>query len=340
MADNDEILKGLEEGEAPQRLIPSTPVTSESDPSNHEKLNQLQTGNEEQTHANKGSKGVKSQTPIFTTGTQQQTPSSSSTTKSRPAALRTWIGIGTAVVVGLVLTFIVGKTLTATDSRPEESQKIDSTESTALDLYAPPSDLESFIQRITASTVIVECAVSEESEYADVGSGFVVDITDLTGNSNFELVIVTNHHVVESCTDGDGFLLAGRGDEFRGVNVLGYDIANDLAIIDLGALSVEPLLISEDISVGQWVMTSGSPVGIESNVTFGQVTNTSTPSDIGGSDMIASDAVIGPGNSGGPLVNSSGQAIAVNSAFFVEVTGISLSVPLTYLCASILSCKS
>ena len=221
-----------------------------------------------------------------------------------------------------------------------ESLEVDSTNSQAQDMYTPPTDLESFIQKITSSTVIVECAASEEAEYADTGSGFAVNIADLSTDPNLELVIVTNHHVIEACADGGGVLIAGRGDEYSEVKVLNYDIPNDLAIIGLGTLNVGPLSMATQISVGQWVMTSGSPVNIESNVTFGQVTSTSTPSDIGGADMVASDAVIGPGNSGGPLVNSSGQAIAVNSAIFVDVTGISVSVPVAYLCVSILSCKS
>jgi S1-C subfamily serine protease len=224
-------------------------------------------------------------------------------------------------------------------SAPEESQEVDSTYLGVQDLYLPPSNLGSFIQKITASTVIVECAASEEAEYSDTGSGFVVKIADMTGDPNAELVIVTNHHVVESCVDG-GVLFAGRGSEFSKVKFLGHDIPNDLAIIGLGTLTVDPLSISEEVFVGQWVMTSGSPLDIESNVTFGQVTSTSTPSDSGGSDLVASDAVIGPGNSGGPLVNSSGEVIAVNTAFYVDVTGLSVSVPVNYLCVSILDCTS
>lgn len=243
-------------------------------------------------------------------------------------------------VVVLLLLGVVIVPRVLSESASNESLEADSTNLEAQNMYTPPTDLESFIQKITSSTVIVECAASEEAEYADSGSGFVVNVADLAVDPNLELVIVTNHHVIETCADGGGVLIAGRGDEFSEVKVLDYDIPNDLAIIELGTLKVDPLSMSTNISVGQWVMTSGSPVNIESNVTFGQVTSTSTPSDTGGEDLVASDAVIGPGNSGGPLVNRSGQAIAVNSAIFVDLAGISVSVPVAYLCVSILICKS
>jgi len=222
----------------------------------------------------------------------------------------------------------------------EESPGRDPSDLEGQNLYAPPMDLESFIQKITESTVKVECAAREDSEYVDAGSGFLIDISDLTGDSMPELAIVTNHHVIEDCADGKGALFVGQKDVFNEVKVMGYDIRNDLALVGRGSIGVNPLQVSSDIFVGQWVMTSGSPVSIESNVTFGQVTSTSTPSETGGSVQVASDAVIGPGNSGGPLVNRAGEAIGVNSAVFIDATGISVSVPVTYLCLSVLTCRN
>jgi len=208
------------------------------------------------------------------------------------------------------------------------------------DLYSAPPNLDSFIERVTGSTVIVECAKTVNDALVDVGSGFIIDVADFSGTTSDGLAIVTNHHVVDNCTEGRGSLAAGSDDIFSEVQVLGYDIANDLALLSIGSLGLNSLPISVDIAPGQWVMTSGSPLGIESNVTFGQVTSLGVTSETPGADMIASDAVIGPGNSGGPLVNSRGEVLAVNSAIIIDMTGISVSVPLTHLCISILKCAT
>ncbi len=152
------------------------------------------------------------------------------------------------------------------------------------------------------------------------------------------MLIVTNHHVVERWLDGNGYLIFGLKEDYYEGEVIGYDQRNDLAVIDAAGANLKPIPLSTDIELGQWVMTSGSPIDIESNVTFGQVTSLKVASESNGEDLIASDAVIGPGNSGGPLVNSLGEVIAVNSAFYIDMTGLSVATPVSHLCVSILSC--
>ncbi len=230
------------------------------------------------------------------------------------------------------------------DQEPEQpppaEQDSDSVqlEDSSNDLYSAPTNLDTFISSITGSTLIIQCAKSSNAESADFGSGFVVDIAPLLKEDSPNIVIITNHHVIEMCENGAGELIAGFGDEFYESTVLEFDVNNDLALLDASAFAQSPLHIAPNISLGQWVMTSGSPIDIESNVTFGQVTSLGIPSQTAGADMVASDAVIGPGNSGGPLVNSRGEVLAVNSEVYVEMTGISVSVPLTHLCISILEC--
>jgi S1-C subfamily serine protease len=205
-------------------------------------------------------------------------------------------------------------------------------------LFNAPGNLEKFIETVTESTIMIECAESEEASLVDSGSGFVADLSELTGSSTNDLFVVTNHHVVENCLNGAGLLFVGLGNDFYESEVIGYDESNDLALIDSSLIPYASMNVSSDISLGQWVMTSGSPIDLQSNVTFGQVTSLGVPSESGGEDQVASDAVIGPGNSGGPLVDSRGYAIAVNSAYYVDAAGLSISVPIKYLCISILDC--
>lgn len=206
-------------------------------------------------------------------------------------------------------------------------------------LFSAPANLEKFIETVTESTIMIECAESEKASLVDAGSGFVADLSQLTGSSTNDLFIVTNHHVVENCLNGAGVLFVGLGSDFYESEVIGYDASNDLALIDASLLPYPSMNVSSDISLGQWVMTSGSPIDLQSNVTFGQVTSLGVPSETGGEDQVASDAVIGPGNSGGPLVNSRGYAIAVNSAVYLDATGLSVSVPIKYVCVLILECS-
>ncbi len=226
----------------------------------------------------------------------------------------------------------------------EESEKSDPPSTSASEglpgqsIFDSPANLDGFISMITSSTVIIQCGESKKATEFDSGSGFVTDVSSLLGSTASELLIVTNHHVVERCLDGNGYLVFGLKEDYYEGEVIGYDQRNDLAVIDAAGANLKPIPLSTDIELGQWVMTSGSPIDIESNVTFGQVTSLKVASESNGEDLIASDAVIGPGNSGGPLVNSLGEVIAVNSAFYIDMTGLSVAAPVSHLCVSILSC--
>jgi S1-C subfamily serine protease len=81
-------------------------------------------------------------------------------------------------------------------------------------------------------------------------------------------------------------------------------------------------------------MAVGAPLGIANSASFGSITNV-VPEE----HLITSDAVLGPVNSGGPLVNASGQVVGVNAAVWEEATGISISVPLESLCLTVLTCR-
>jgi serine protease Do len=138
------------------------------------------------------------------------------------------------------------------------------------------------------------------------GSGFVIDPSGL---------IVTNAHVVESAGQIQVRLADGR--RFP-ASIVGRDSRVDLALLKIEGpprLTVLPLGDSNRLRVGELVLALGNPFGLEQSVTFGIVSRKGAPLTVAapGFDFIQTDAAISPGNSGGPLVNVSGEVVGVNS---------------------------
>jgi putative serine protease PepD len=148
----------------------------------------------------------------------------------------------------------------------------------------------------------------QESQQA-LGSGFVIDEQ---GH------IVTNEHVVDGATSIKVRLWDGKTYD---ATLVGSDASTDLAVIKVDAPSsvLEPLTLadSNSVQVGDTVVAIGSPFGLENTVTSGIVSalhrQMTSPNNFSIDDSIQTDAAINHGNSGGPLLNSSGQVIGVNA---------------------------
>ena len=153
-----------------------------------------------------------------------------------------------------------------------------------------------------------------------VGSGFVIDSNG---------TILTNAHVVEGATTIFVTLTDKR--EFK-AKLLGADKRTDLAVlkIDASGLPKLPLGDSSKVKVGEWVVAIGSPFGLENTVTAGIVSAKSR--DTGDYlPFIQTDVAVNPGNSGGPLLNTAGQVIGINSQIFSRsggYMGISFAIPI------------
>jgi serine protease Do len=146
----------------------------------------------------------------------------------------------------------------------------------------------------------------EREPRRSTGSGFVIDPSGL---------IVTNAHVIE----GGGQIQVRLADGRRfPATIVGRDSRVDLALLKIeGAprLTVLPLGDSNRLRVGELVLALGNPFGLEQSVSFGIVSRKGAPLMVAapGFDFIQTDAAVNPGNSGGPLVNVSGEVIGVNS---------------------------
>ena len=162
------------------------------------------------------------------------------------------------------------------------------------------------------------------------GSGFVV---------SEDGIIVTNLHVVEGARDiqvtlGDRTSFPGR--------VVGFDPLTDLAVVQIDPkgrkLPTLPLGDSNQLQVGQRVIAIGNPFGFQATLTTGVVSalqrTLRSPSGALIDEAIQTDAAINPGNSAGPLLDSEGRVIGVNTLIFTPTggsVGIGFAIPVSTL---------
>ncbi len=142
--------------------------------------------------------------------------------------------------------------------------------------------------------------------------------------------IATNNHVVENATSIEVSLPDGT--RFSG-ELVGRDAATDMAVVRIlgSGLPTAFLGDSDALKVGQLAIAIGNPLGFESTVTTGVVSavGRSLQSTTGRliENVIQTDAALNPGNSGGPLVDSLGHVIGINTAIIQHAQGICFAVP-------------
>ncbi len=164
--------------------------------------------------------------------------------------------------------------------------------------------------------------VFENDGHTALGAGFII---------SEEGYILTNRHVIEkskqinvSTADGENYI----------ATLVGQDDVTDIALLKIEPnqpLAPAVLADSDTLEVGDWVLAVGNPFGLMNTVTSGIVSAKSrniheTPFD----DYIQTDAPINEGNSGGPLFNTKGEVVGLNTLIFAQKgnsLGVSFAIP-------------
>ena len=156
-----------------------------------------------------------------------------------------------------------------------------------------------------------------------LGSGFVISPDGY---------VLTNHHVIDGA-DEVTVKLADR--RVLKAKVVGSDKQYDVALLKIDANNLPTVRIGDSSALkpGQWVVAIGSPLGLDHSVTAGIVSalGRSTGADQAYVPFIQTDVPINQGNSGGPLLNTRGEAVGINSQIFSMsggYMGISFAIPI------------
>lgn len=198
------------------------------------------------------------------------------------------------------------------------------------------SVVEAVAEKVTPSVVGIRTTTSVmsffggTSESSGEGSGVVYSTDGY---------IITNYHVIgDAITNSTGskieVFLDSASSDAHTATVVGYNISADLAVIKINVTGLKPIEItdSDNLKVGQYVITVGNPGGLEfmDSVTYGVVSGLNrVVSADSGVELVQTDAAINPGNSGGALVNTKGQLVGINSSKIVseQFEGMGFAIP-------------
>lgn len=247
-----------------------------------------------------------------------------------------------AMVISLVALSLAGFAVLTNQNNASggESALIDApsfetSDSLDADLFLPPKDVPGLIAAVEKSVVAIECN--------GYGTGFAYEDDALT--SGFSTVIITNFHVIEDCIDSDEKIVVITGASQEGrprVVLISWDEENDLALLEIDE-ALPRLANAENFAKrGWWTMAIGNPVDTDfdeyevlyNSTTFGNI------SFVLDELWNYTSATINGGNSGGPLVNSRGELIGINSIAGASTEGgvWNIAVDSDALCEQIYDC--
>lgn len=154
------------------------------------------------------------------------------------------------------------------------------------------------------------------------GTGFIIQANGY---------ILTNQHVIEGANQIN--VKVQNHESSYPAKVVGEDRNLDLAVLKIDADNLPILALGDSdlMRSGDPVIAIGNPLGLDHSVTTGVVSAKGRPITVGDrnyTNLIQTDAAINSGNSGGPLINMAGQAIAINTAVSTQGQGIGFAIPI------------
>lgn len=235
------------------------------------------------------------------------------------------------------------------------STQLGSSTSTTIDVSGEDATLaEAVAAKCLPSVVAIDVYTEQSSAsgiyglygYGGSGSG---ELTETSLGSGVVIsedgYIITNNHVVEGA---DALRVTIDGQEYE-ADIVGTDPSSDLAVVkakDASGLTAVELGDSDNLTIGEWVMSIGSPFGLEQSVATGIVSATNRSQIMDSStdaygqgestvytNMIQTDAAINPGNSGGALVDADGKLIGINTlitSYSGNYSGVGFAIPVNY----------
>ena len=246
----------------------------------------------------------------------------------------------TAAVVGSVAGVAGAKLLDGGSSNSTTTSAVSSTTNSSSDTSRSEAALSSeglsaadIYQNVSPSVVEITSTLQSGGPFGQqaqgTGTGVVLDSDGR---------ILTNNHVIDGAQNIQVRFSDGSTSSAK---VLGTDPANDLAVIQAtdSGLQLHPAQLgdSDALRVGDPVLAIGNPFNLESTLTQGIVSATGRTYSTGANtrpirNMIQTDAAVNPGNSGGPLLNSQGQVIGINT-LLENPTGDNVNVGIAFAVA-------
>lgn len=189
---------------------------------------------------------------------------------------------------------------------------------------AEDEQMQEFFRRFFGQPMPSQPGPQSPRRGTSFGSGFII---------SSDGYVLTNHHVIEGASKITVYLTDRRALEAK---LVGSDPSSDVAVLRVSEKNLPTLAIGDSNAVkpGQWVVAIGSPFGFDHSVTAGIVSALGRPSMDGSQryvPFIQTDVAINRGNSGGPLLNTRGEVVGINSQIFSNsggYMGVSFAIPI------------
>lgn len=207
--------------------------------------------------------------------------------------------------------------------------------------FQPPESIADMVEAIAPAIVQVQ---PEDAPVAPVPQPWPSQQPSLSGSGMFiraDGLILTNAHVVGDSLQAQ--IVLQQGQQVKG-QVIHRDFSLDVALVQVmgdqgnspGQQAQYPIVAlgdSNTIRPGEWAIAIGSPMGLSNTVTVGIISAINRPGtalQLSGRAglFIQTDAAINPGSSGGPLLNTAGEVIGINTAVLEGTQGLGFAVPI------------